>query len=80
MLANALWLIYFNGDKSDVQPQQLALMVEYVRKNIAHHDGLDPKPLIATGYLSFLPLHGSRLDKARAARDLRTLLGQPEAD
>jgi len=73
MLANAVWLMFFNKD-SKVSSEKVALMVEYIRKNVHHHDRLDPFPLMKTGYISFLPLTGERLDRAKAEADLNVLM------
>ncbi|XP_035828557.1 ubiquinol-cytochrome-c reductase complex assembly factor 1 isoform X2 [Aplysia californica] len=45
LLANALWLQLF-GQDADVAPDKLALMVEYIRKQVQYHDSLDPSQLM----------------------------------
>jgi len=72
-LANAVWLTLFR-ETHDVSHDKLALMVEYVRKNIHHHDKLDNNSFLATGYISFMPLYGDKLDKQKAEQDFIDLM------
>ncbi|BFZ11162.1 hypothetical protein BsWGS_14201 [Bradybaena similaris] len=68
-LANALWVQLFAMDPN-VEAEQLELMVKYVRKQVYHHDRLDPLLLMKPGYISFLPLTSDKLDQNKASRDL----------
>jgi len=73
VLASNLWTTLYENNP-DVQPEKLEMLVQYVRKNVHHQDRLDPYSIMKTGYISFLPLHGDRLDKAKAEADLQKLM------
>ncbi|GFR70501.1 ubiquinol-cytochrome c reductase complex chaperone [Elysia marginata] len=72
-LANALWITLF-GMKEDIDPEKLELMVTYVRKQVHYHDQLDADTIMLPGYFPFLPLHGDKLDIAKAEKDYQTLI------
>jgi len=72
-LANAIWMTLAK-EKHDVSHEALAMMVEYVRKNVHHHDKLDNESFMKTGYISFMPLYGDKLDKQKAETDFITLM------
>ncbi|XP_028667708.1 ubiquinol-cytochrome-c reductase complex assembly factor 1 [Erpetoichthys calabaricus] len=54
VLAAALWRNLFNKECED--PQQLELMVEYVRKQMQYLDSLDGEDLLLTGEVKWRPL------------------------
>ncbi|KAL3311692.1 hypothetical protein Ciccas_009728 [Cichlidogyrus casuarinus] len=54
-LAAAIWRNFFYA-KDDVTAQELAIVVDYVRKNIQHLMDQTQEDLIGRGELSFLPL------------------------
>ncbi|KAL4655800.1 ubiquinol-cytochrome-c reductase complex assembly factor 1 [Arapaima gigas] len=54
VLAAALWRILFNRQCED--PQQLELMVQYVRKQMQYIDSLDGEDLLLTGEVNWRPL------------------------
>ncbi|XP_061065115.1 ubiquinol-cytochrome c reductase complex assembly factor 1 isoform X2 [Eubalaena glacialis] len=53
-LAAALWRTFFNQKCED--PQQLELLVEYVRKQIQYLDSMNGEDLLLTGEVSWRPL------------------------
>ncbi|KAH9513688.1 Ubiquinol-cytochrome-c reductase complex assembly factor 1 [Bulinus truncatus] len=72
VLANSLWMQLFNM-QLDVQVDHLETMVENVRKQVYHHDQLDPEFIMKTGYISFLPLLGDKLNQQKAEQDFKKL-------
>ncbi|EDO34002.1 predicted protein [Nematostella vectensis] len=54
VLAAALWRNMFHDNRTDAV--QLASMVEYVRRQVQHLDGLDSKEILETGQITWLPL------------------------
>ncbi|CAG5129659.1 unnamed protein product [Candidula unifasciata] len=68
-LANSLWVQLFAMDPN-IGAEQLELMVKYVRKQVYHHDSLDPLLILKPGYISFLPLVSDKLDPKKVQRDL----------
>jgi len=73
-MAGGLWMTVFKEDKESVDFSRLALLVDYVRKNVQHHDKLDSSAILKTGYISFLPLYGDKLDKQKAEADFQKLM------
>jgi len=60
MLAGTLWRILFQKDCND--PQKLAKMVHYVRKQQAHLDRQTSESLLYHGIITFLPFEGDTLE------------------
>ncbi|CAL1537516.1 unnamed protein product [Lymnaea stagnalis] len=71
-LANSLWIQLYGLDPA-VQTDKLEILVEYVRKQVHHHDQLDPYPIMRYGYISFLPLFGDKLDEKKVQRDIHSI-------
>ncbi|KAI8776877.1 ubiquinol-cytochrome-c reductase complex assembly factor 1 [Biomphalaria glabrata] len=71
-LANSLWVQLFCMEPN-IHVDQLEIMVEYVRKQVYHHDQLDPDLIMKTGYVSFLPLLGEKLNLQKADQDFKKL-------
>ena len=58
ILATALWRNMFH-DKENSTPSDVAILVEYVRKQALHLEGLDSQELLLTGKVNWLPLNYS---------------------
>ncbi|XP_025089754.1 ubiquinol-cytochrome-c reductase complex assembly factor 1-like [Pomacea canaliculata] len=74
-LAAAVWRILFEMRK-DIDPQKLELVVHYIRKQVAHLDSQDEKTILGKGFVTFLPLHGEKLDESTVLRQTMNLLGK----
>jgi len=59
-LAGSLWRILFQKDCND--PQKIARMVHYVRKQLAHLDRQPSETLLYHGIVTFLPFEGDTLE------------------
>ncbi|XP_065652462.1 ubiquinol-cytochrome-c reductase complex assembly factor 1 isoform X3 [Hydra vulgaris] len=55
VLASALWRNLF-AEKSKSDPENIALLVEYIRKQIHHLESLDSEALLNNGEINWLPL------------------------
>ncbi|XP_046565496.1 ubiquinol-cytochrome-c reductase complex assembly factor 1-like [Haliotis rubra] len=60
-LAGAVWRILFERSQ-DKEPHQLALMVEYIRKQVHHLDHQDSDLMLRRGVVTLLPLYGDKLN------------------
>ncbi|XP_046374684.2 ubiquinol-cytochrome-c reductase complex assembly factor 1-like [Haliotis rufescens] len=60
-LAGAVWRILFEREQ-DKEAHQLALMVEYVRKQVHHMDQQDSDLMLRRGVVTLLPLYGDKLN------------------
>ncbi|XP_050407680.1 ubiquinol-cytochrome-c reductase complex assembly factor 1 [Patella vulgata] len=67
VLAGSVWRTVF--EKQQVDPEVLALMVHYIRKQIHHVEKQESNLIMSQGLITFLPLHGETENK-----DLRTKL------
>ncbi|GAB1603032.1 ubiquinol-cytochrome-c reductase complex assembly factor 1-like [Argonauta hians] len=63
VLASALWRNLF--ESKHIDPQNLALAVKYVRKQVKHLDGQTDDELLYNGLVSFLPLHSDKQETTR---------------
>jgi len=60
VLAGSLWRILFQKDCND--PQKIARMVHYVRKQLAHLDRQPSDTLLYHGIITFLPFEGDNIE------------------
>ncbi|KAA0198713.1 Ubiquinol-cytochrome c reductase complex chaperone [Fasciolopsis buskii] len=77
LLATALWRNLFLSSDTTTG-QELEIIVEYVRKNLAHLDGQSSSTILGFGTPTFLPLIGNELNAHFANERLRYCLSWPE--
>ncbi|XP_059140747.1 ubiquinol-cytochrome-c reductase complex assembly factor 1-like isoform X2 [Physella acuta] len=73
VLANSLWIQLYGQDPG-VKFDKLQLVVDYVRKQVYHHDHLDPQPILHPGHIPFLPVVGDKLDESKSLKNYQMLL------
>lgn len=72
VLAGALWRTFFQ--QHIIQPEQLELMVNYVRKQQRHLYGQQAVDILSQGTITFLPLHGDELDEKKTQDILKDIV------
>jgi len=71
-LAGSLWRILFQKDCSD--PQKVARMVHYVRKQQAHLDRQPSETLLYHGIVTFLPFEGDTLEYDVSVKQIQKVI------
>ncbi|KAK7460361.1 hypothetical protein BaRGS_00038889 [Batillaria attramentaria] len=71
-LAGAVWRILLEM-RDDVDPQHLELLVSYIRKQVAHLDSQEDATILGNGFVTFLPIHGSKASQTSLERQAFTM-------
>jgi len=72
-LAGALWRILFQKDEY-ADPQKIAGMVHYVRKQLAHLDRMPSEVVMSHGIVTFLPFEGDVLEYDVTVRHISSVI------